>query len=131
MEVFHRDEKRRAYLRFLTAEAGRFGVDILCWCLMSNHVPALAVPHQETSLARAFGEAHRRYTRWKNFAQGVRAYLFRGRFRSCVLDEDHLLSAARYRDWNPVRVGMGNTSGHKTVLCPRIPASLMIRNDMG
>ncbi len=106
MEVFHRDEERHAYLRFLAEEAGRFDVDILCWCLMSNHVHVIAVPHQETSLARAFGEAHRRYTRWKNFAEGVRGYLFQGRFNSCVLDEDHLLSAARYVELNPVRVGM-------------------------
>ena len=72
MEGFHRDEERRAYLRFLAEEAGRFRVDILCWCLMSNQVPVLAVPHQETSLARAFGEAHRRDTRLKNFAECVR-----------------------------------------------------------
>ena len=72
MEVFHRDEERRACLRFFAEEAGRFGVDILCWCLMTNHVHVIAVPHQETSLAREFGEAHRRYTRLKNFAEGVR-----------------------------------------------------------
>ena len=106
MEVFHRGEERRAYLRFLAEEAGRFGVDILCWCLMSNHVHVIAVPHQETALARAFGEAHRRYTRLKNFAEGVRGYLFQGRFNSCILDQDPLLSAARYVELNPVRVGM-------------------------
>jgi len=71
-------------------------VDILCCCLMSNQAPALAVPHQETSLARAFGEAHRRDTRLKNFAGGVRGYLLPGRFRSSVLDQDPLLSTARY-----------------------------------
>jgi hypothetical protein len=32
----------------------------------------------------------------KNFADGVRGYLFQGRFGSCVLDETHLLAAARY-----------------------------------
>ena len=40
-------------------------------------------------LARAIGEAHRRYTRMKNFSDGVRGYLFQGRFGSCVLDERH------------------------------------------
>jgi len=73
---------------------------------MSNQVPVLALPHQETALARAFGEAHRRYTRLKNFAEGVRGYLFQGRFNSCILDQDPLLSAARYVELNPVRVGM-------------------------
>ncbi|MGH8544076.1 MAG: transposase [Gammaproteobacteria bacterium] len=57
-------------------------------------------------LARAIGEAHRRYTRMKNFAEGVRGYLFQGRFGSCVLDESHLLAAARYIELNPVHAGM-------------------------
>ena len=46
-------------------EAGRFGGEILCWCLMRNQVPVLAVPHQEGSLARAFGEAHRSGSGWR------------------------------------------------------------------
>ncbi|MFC1834324.1 hypothetical protein ACFL2Q_06270 [Thermodesulfobacteriota bacterium] len=47
-----------------------------------------------------------RYTRMKNFAAGVRCYLFQGRFSSSVLDEGHLLAAARYVEQNPVRAGM-------------------------
>ena len=39
----------------------------------------------------------------KNFRQGVRGYLFQGRFGSCVLDEQHLIAAARYVERNPVR----------------------------
>jgi putative transposase len=42
----------------------------------------------------------------KNFAEGVRGYLFQGRFGSCVLDEDHLAAAARYAELNPVRAGI-------------------------
>jgi putative transposase len=60
---------------------------------MTNHVHLIAVPEREDSLARAIGEAHRRYTRMKNFAAGVRGYLFQGRFCSCVLDQQHLLAA--------------------------------------
>jgi putative transposase len=42
----------------------------------------------------------------KNFAAGVRGYLFQGRFASCVLDESHLMAAARYVELNPVRAGL-------------------------
>jgi len=73
---------------------------------MTNHVHFVAVPQTETSLARGFGEAHRRYTRLKNFAQKVRGYLFQGRFSSSVLDERHLLAAVRYVELNPVQAGM-------------------------
>ncbi|NTV42523.1 MAG: transposase, partial [Syntrophobacteraceae bacterium] len=104
--VFHTDNDRHRYLEFLSSEIDRFGVNILAWCLMTNHVHFIAVPHSETALARAFGEAHRRYTRMKNFEEGVRGYLFQGRFNSVVLDERHLMAAARYVEMNPVRAGM-------------------------
>jgi len=42
----------------------------------------------------------------KNFSQGVRGYLFQGRFSSCALDEQHLLAVARYIAWNPVSAGL-------------------------
>ncbi len=109
MDVFHSDEDRRQYLLFLAEEATRYGVDILAWCLMTNHVHFIAIPHHKASLSRGFGEGHRRYTRMKNFSQGVRGYLFQGRFGSCVLDEQHFVAAARYVLMNPVSSGMVNT----------------------
>ena len=72
MAIFQTDEERRSYLNYLGEEAERFEVEILAWCLMTNHVHFIAVPKTEDSLARAFGEAHRRYTRMKNFGEGVR-----------------------------------------------------------
>ena len=54
---------------------------------MTNHTHLIVVPSDAAVLSRAVGEAHRRYTRMKNFSDGVRGYLFQGRFASCVLDE--------------------------------------------
>jgi len=42
----------------------------------------------------------------RNFKEGVRGYLFQGRFGSCVLDEKHLVAAARYVERNPVKAGI-------------------------
>jgi len=106
MDVFADDHDRTAYLHFMVDEARRFGVTFLGWCLMTNHVHLIAVPEREDSLARAIGEAHRRYTRMKNFKVGVRGYLFQGRFSSCVLDQRHLLAAGRYVERNPVAAKM-------------------------
>jgi putative transposase len=82
MNIFADDNDRRAYLSFMAEEADRFGVSFLAWCLMTNHVHLIAQPEEVDSLTRAIGEAHRRYTRMKNFAEGVRGYLFQGRFSS-------------------------------------------------
>ena len=61
------------------------------------------------ALSSTIGEAHRRYTRRINFREGWRGYLWQGRFASFVMDEDHLLTAARYVEFNPVRAGLVQT----------------------
>lgn len=106
MAIFENDEDRQLYLRLIREQTERWGVEILAWCLMTNHVHFLAVPEAELSLAKAFGEAHRRYTRMKNRSLEVNGYLFQGRFGSSVLDERHLVAAACYVDQNPVRAHM-------------------------
>jgi len=106
VDIFADDEDRFAYLEIMKEESLRFGVSFVAWCLMTNHVHLIAIPEVDDSLARAIGEAHRRYTRRKNFAEGVRGYLFQGRFGSCVLDQHHLLAAGRYVERNPLEAGM-------------------------
>ncbi len=106
MDIFKNDSDRNTYLQFIKEETQRYEIDILAWCLMTNHVHFVALPHNESSFARGFGEAHKRYTRMKNFREGVRGYLFQGRFGSCVLDERHLLAAVQYVENNPVAAGI-------------------------
>lgn len=106
IDIFSSDDDRVCYLKYMSEEAERFGVTFMSWCLMTNHVHLIAVPQQEDSLARAIGEGHRRYTRMKNFSEGVRGYLFQGWFGSCVLDQQHLLAAGRYVERNPVAANM-------------------------
>lgn len=106
MDIFANDQDRLNYLHFMAEESDRFGVTFLGWCLMTNHVHLIAVPEKEDSLARAIGEAHRRYTRMKNFTVGVRGYMFQGRFSSCVLDQQHLLAAGRYVERNPAAANL-------------------------
>ena len=73
---------------------------------MPNHVHLIVVPQSAESLRRAIGEAHRRYTWWINFREGWRGHPWQGRFASFVMDEDHLLTAARYVELNPVCAGL-------------------------
>jgi putative transposase len=103
MQTFFRDDDYRSYL----ALAGEWcrGQDVSIWgdCLMPNHVHLILVPATAEGLAKALGESHRRYTRLVNFRESWRGYLWQGRFGSVVMDEPHLLAAARYVEMNPVR----------------------------
>jgi putative transposase len=73
---------------------------------MPNHVHLILVPNEPDGLARALGEAHRRYSTAVNRREGWTGYLWQGRFASCALDEPHLLAAARHIELNPVRAGL-------------------------
>ena len=94
--IFFTDKDRDEYLHLLDRQGRRFGVRFLAYCLMSNHVHLVVVPETEKSLARAIGEAHRLYTKHINAREGVKGYLFQGRFYSCPLDELHFFASIRY-----------------------------------
>jgi putative transposase len=47
-------------------------VEIWAYCLMPNHVHLIAVPRIDEGLARAIGEAHRRYANYINARSGFR-----------------------------------------------------------
>ena len=76
--IFQTDSERRSYLDFMAEELNRFGVDVLAWCLMTNHTLLIVVPIDVAVLARAIGGAYRGCTRMKNFSDGVYAFFFRG-----------------------------------------------------
>jgi putative transposase len=105
-QTFFCDEDYITYLDLMTEWCNKYQVDIWAWCLMPNHVHLIAVPQNEEGLARAIGEAHRRYTRYVNFRENWRGHLWQERFASFPMDENHLLAAARYVEMNPVSAGM-------------------------
>ena len=102
-QTFFCDEDYQEYIDLMAEWCGKCGVEIWAYCLMPNHVHLIAVPFDEVSLARAIGEAHRRYTRRINFRENWRGHLWQERFASFPLDETYLLAAARYVEMNPVR----------------------------
>lgn len=106
MDVFFSVADRQEYLTQLVQSASKHELEFLAWCLMNNHAHFVVVPRQATSLARTFGEAHRRYTRMINFREDCRGHLWQERFHSYPMDEGHLLAAVRYVERNPVEAGM-------------------------
>ena len=106
IDAFHSEADREDYIALMAEQGRTWGVEFLAYCLMNDHVHLVALPSSEEGLARAVGEAHRRYTRSLNMKLGVRGYLFHGRFSSCPLDPDYLVSAIRYVERNPVRSGL-------------------------
>jgi putative transposase len=106
LDIFIDDEDRAVYLKLLKQYRDKHGLEILAYCLMSNHIHLVAIPKESFSLSRALADTHMRYAQHINRKYSKVGHLWQGRFFSCVLDEDHALAAARYVERNPVRAGL-------------------------
>lgn len=104
--IFKTDADRRRYLSWIAEYSKRYKLDILSYCLMSNHVHFVAIPRCEYSLAKTFNTSHMRYSQYFNKKMRSYGHLWQGRFFSCILDNNHLLAASRYIERNPVRAGI-------------------------
>ncbi len=105
-QVFFADADRCTYLAWLREYAEECSVDVLAYCLMSNHVHLVLVPASSTGLHAMIMPLHARYAQRINRMREWRKHLWQGRFHSSALDEAGLWSATRYVELNPVRAGM-------------------------
>ena len=104
--VFFSDEDKAHYLQLLRYYCERYGIEILAYCLMNNHVHHILVPGSPDALANALAATHMRYAQVINGTKGWQGHLWQERFFSSALDEGYLWSAIRYVERNPVSNGM-------------------------
>lgn len=103
MQTFFGDDDYRLYLQLLGEACKKFEVSIWAYCLMPNHVHLIVTPGDETGLAKAISDTHRKYSRAVNKREDWQGHLWQERFWSCPLDESHCVAATRYVECNPVR----------------------------
>ncbi len=103
--VFTTPDDFRFYLENLTEQKHRLGVNVLAYCLMTNHIHLILRPTGDSnSLSGLMRVLAARYTRHANKLEGRRGTLWEGRFKCSVVDtEAYLLACCRYVDLNPVR----------------------------
>ena len=102
-DIFFVDDDRKTYLEILKRQSSKYGLTIMGYCLMRNHIHLIAIPQNSDSLANAVGRTHFVYTQYINSLHNRSGHLWQGRFYSCILDDQHFLSAMRYIEHNPVR----------------------------
>ena len=105
-DVFFVDDDRRVYLSVLKEQSEKYGLEVLGWCLMGNHIHLVGRPRAEDSLAKALGRTHFLYTQYINRFHGRCGHLWQNRFFSCPLGREHFWQALRYVEQNPVRAGL-------------------------
>jgi putative transposase len=105
-DVFLVDGDRQAYLRILKEQAEKYGLEVIGYCLMINHVHLVVVPETEESLALALGRTHYHYAQYINALHARSGHLWQGRFCSCAMEDAHAVAALRYVERNPVAAGL-------------------------
>ena len=76
------------------------------FCLMSNHVHLVVIPHYEHGLALVLKDTHGRYAAYWNAVHQSSGHAWQGRYFSCPLDGVHLWETLRCKELNAVRAGM-------------------------
>lgn len=64
--IFESDSDYEKYSLWFNEYAAKYKLEIMAYCLMSNHVHFIVVPSQEEALARVFNATHMRYAQYVN-----------------------------------------------------------------
>lgn len=105
-DVFFEKEDYQTYLDWLQHYSQQYQLEILAYCLMTNHIHLVAVPGNENSLQQVLKPLHMRYAQRINRQKQWKGHFWQGRYFSSPLDERYMWSAIRYVERNPVRARM-------------------------
>ena len=101
-EIFHTPKDYELFLNLLNEIHNRYRIEIHAYCLMPNHYHLL-VHTPLANLSRAIKYLNGLYTQRHNKLLKTDGPLFRGRFKSIIVDADnYLLVLSRYIHLNPV-----------------------------
>jgi putative transposase len=106
LPIFHDDQDRQMFLRFLLQARERFPFTLHAYCLMTNHFHLL-VQTINDRLCDIFQNVLRRFSTWNNLKYSRAGHSFQGRYHSIHVDkESYFKTVSAYIHLNPVRAGM-------------------------
>ncbi|MDR4504915.1 MAG: transposase [Candidatus Scalindua sp.] len=104
--IFPKKEDYIAFIEILKETVSAWNIKIVAYCLMSNHYHLL-VQTPEGNLSRCMRHINGVYTQRYNRRNRHDGQLFRGRYKSILLDsENYLTVLVRYIHHNPLRAGI-------------------------
>jgi putative transposase len=109
------DAERTVYLSLLWQDVELYGVSLIGYCLMSNHVHLVTIPRKADELSLALRHTHGRYASYWNALHQCSGHVWQGRYYSCPLDPLHLWKVLRYTELNPENWGTGKLGDGREV----------------
>ena len=104
--IYSDDTDYSLFTDLLKETAEMWNIRIAAYCLMPNHYHML-VQTPDANLSRSMRHLNGVYTQRCNNRHGWDGSLFRGRYKSILIDSDsYLLQAVRYIHRNPLRANL-------------------------
>ncbi|WP_278025363.1 transposase [Legionella yabuuchiae] len=104
--IFNNDQERELFLAIISETHVQYNIEIHAFCLMTNHYHLL-IKTPSGNLARAMRHINSVYTQRYNRLNHSDGPLFRGRYKSILVDSDsYLLHLSKYIHLNPLEAGI-------------------------
>jgi putative transposase len=104
--LFVEEADYQQFIDLLQETADLFNVNVTAYCLIPNHYH-LMVQTPDANLSRCMRHLNGVYTQKYNMAHGCDGTLFRGRYKSILVDADnYVLQLVRYIHRNPLEAGL-------------------------
>jgi len=119
--IFEDKNDYSAFLELLQDAIDIFHIKVAAFCLIQNHYHIL-IQTPEGNISRSMRHINGIYTQRFNRIHGYDGHLFRGRYKSILIDADsYLLQVMRYIHRNPINAGLSENlnytwSSHKAYL---------------
>lgn len=104
--IFLSDQDRMKFYDYLSVIHRRYKINIHAYCLMNNHYH-LILETEKANLSNAMHYLNTSYTIYFNLNRKRTGHLFRGRYKSILVEADEYLhQLSKYIHLNPLRAGL-------------------------
>ena len=105
-KIFHDRHDYQAFVELLQESSKMWNIRVAAYCLMTNHI---LVQTPDANIARSMRHINGVYTKRFNRKHRCDGPLFRGRYKSILVNGDnYLLQLVRYIHRNPVKAGIAS-----------------------
>ncbi len=103
-KLFRYRQDYKYFLEITKRYLVKFKIQILNYCLMSNHIHLLIRTDEAEDLPKFMQAALQVYASYFRKKYNSVGFVFQNRYKSCLIDKDsYLLECARYIERNPLR----------------------------
>ena len=105
--IFEQNKYKEKYLKILKSRKEKYNLDIVSYCIMSNHAHILIHTDSINNLSMFMKRINEDYARYYNYVEKRVGYVFKGGFLSePITDYKYLLNCIAYIHKNPVKANM-------------------------